>query len=156
MAARLLSLLTLAPALASVGGCADGRPCTQCPPVEGSYVLSFSDVQRTTDCATLSPPGGELSVARVGSVLHGQLGGTELTGTLYDTYDFTLAGSSIGDAGVVDAVDLVGRYVPPSSGADGGDWIRGTYSATQQRDERSGRRTCSVHASFMGVRREGL
>ncbi|WP_375765365.1 hypothetical protein NR798_27010 [Archangium gephyra] len=101
-------------------------------------------------------PQGPLDVSRQGSEVAATLDGMTLRGTLFQTYDFSLVGDSLGqatDGGTrgPDSAILSGRYIPAIG--DGGvprlvgDW-QGTYSSTTG----SNTRRCSVTRPFTATR----
>src|SRR5687767_4325643 len=82
--------------LASPGcGGSTGSPCTNCPPIEGTYALEFAPGPVPQDCATIGVqlPQGPLEIERTGPQLTASLNGVELSGTLYASYDFSLLSS---------------------------------------------------------------
>src|SRR6478672_12655809 len=112
--------------LASCSG--DNQPCTQCPPVEGLYILQADAPDQT--CPKVVTPPNSIALSREGSTLRAVLPEGVLTGTLYDTFDFTLHGTLggggtdggtdggfVGSPGPTTAVDLRARYI---NGSDGG------------------------------------
>ncbi len=121
-------------ALAAVGfvfaACTDALPCSTCPEMEGAYAVSWE--APTGNCAVGVTRTTGLNVTRVGSSLHSTVAGQQLTGTLYDTYDFSLSGGidvsytlrgrlALGahDAGA-QAIHLVGTLRTSARGRDAG------------------------------------
>ena len=83
--------------------CTDALPCSSCPAIEGAYAVSWEAPM--SSCSVGVPRTTGLSFTRVGSSLHSTVAGQPLTGTLYDTYDFTLSG------GIDVSYSLRGRLV---------------------------------------------
>ncbi|MFY0568037.1 hypothetical protein ACN28E_29970 [Archangium lansingense] len=152
--------LTLAGALLLAPGCGGGssQGCTDCPPMEGTYGLEWAPGTTPSACdgMTVTLPEGPLEVSRQGSELTATLDGLTLRGTLYRTYDFSLAGNSLGqqsDGGTQwpDSTVLSGRYIPAIG--DGGvprlagEWL-GNFSSTMAGNTRR----CSVTRSFTAPR----
>ena len=70
--------------------CTDASPCGKCPAMEGTYrVMWEAPVSR---CAVGATRMANLIFTRAGSGLQSTVGEQPLTGTLFDTYDFTLSG----------------------------------------------------------------
>lgn len=131
----------MTPRLALLGlllslSCTDAAPCTSCPPIEGVWFLQYTEPTFPCDAGTPTTPPATVSFTREGSVMRGAIEGVTLSGTLYDTYDFTLAGQSMnGDL----TVNLRGLYIAPDKPDAGSDRITsGTLarSTASCRDER--------------------
>ena len=152
--------LMLAPALLLLAsGCGGtSRGCIQCPPMEGRYTLELEPGTTPSTCSgvTVELPDGALEVNRQGSDITATLDGLTLRGTLFQTYDFSLVGNSLGQqtdggTGGPDSTILSGRYIPAIG--DGGvprlvgDW-QGNFSSTLA----GGTRRCSVTRSFTALR----
>lgn len=140
-------------AVVLVAACDDARPCSSCPPLEGRYALTYEGGATAGDCATarVGEPPRELEIARSGPTIRSTALGVELTGTLYDTFDFTLAGAGVSDAGS-DAITYRGKFLPPSNATDGGTLLRGSYSGTH-RPVPATENTCILERSFSGTKR---
>ncbi len=151
--------LTLAGMLLMASGCGgSSQGCTNCPPMEGTYGLALEPGMTPSSCegVTVALPQGPLEVNRQGSELDATLDGMTLRGTLFQTYDFSLVGNSLGqptDGGTSgpDSTILSGRYIPAIG--DGGvprlvgDW-QGNFSSTTA----GGTQRCSVTRSFTATR----
>lgn len=152
--------LVLAGALAlGASACNGGSSagCIQCAPMEGRYTLEMDPGTNPPACSDIpvTLPEGPLDVSRQNSDLTAELDGLTLRGTLYQTNDFSLVGSSLGgeDGGIpgLDSANLSGRYVPGVG--DGGvpklvgDWL-GNFSSTSA----GGTKRCSVTRSFTATR----
>lgn len=98
-------------------GCGDQRPCTSCPQVDGAYLVSWQQGFPQMGCPDKGPQPVNLNFSQQGNQLSVLVGGEELRGTLYDTYDFSVSGGR-GDV----SYSLRGRAVVsgPSAQADGG------------------------------------
>ncbi|WNG16536.1 hypothetical protein [Cystobacter fuscus] len=151
LAALLVSL-----AVAGCGGSSQG--CIQCSPVDGRYALEFGTGMTPGTCqgVTVTLPQGPLELTRQGSELTGTLDGLTLRGTLYESNDFNLLGSSVGsmDGGTagLESESLTGRYVAGvgDGGVDRliGDW-QGNYFASTSTGST---RRCSVTRPFTATR----
>lgn len=108
------SLLVLAAALAA---CGDQRPCTSCPAIGGAYLVSWQNGLPQENCPQTGPRPVNLNFVQEGNRLSVLVGGEELRGTLFDTYDFSVSG---GRTQV--SYSLTGRAVvnPATTTADGG------------------------------------
>lgn len=110
-------------------------------------------LERST-CAepsVLSPPE-ELTVERVGSTVRAPLLAGELVGTLYDSFDFTLAATLPTPDGGAESIQLAGRFVPPSSVTDGGTQLQGRY-LSQSLPNEEGEAACNRQREFVGRKR---
>jgi hypothetical protein len=126
-----------------------GSPCTNCPPIEGTYSLEFAPGTLPTDCTAIGVqlPRGPLEIERTGPTLNASLDGVELTGTLYQTYDFTLLSSPTPRDGGSDTWTLSGRYIPVLR--DGGTaQINGTFSGNYTRTPPQGTRRCTMSRPY--------
>ncbi len=126
-----------------------GSPCTNCPPIEGTYALQFAPGSVPQDCATLGVqlPQGPLEIERTGPQLTASLNGVELTGTLYASYDFSLLSSPTQRDGGVDTFTLNGRYIPVLR--DGGTpQINGTFLGNYTRTPPQGTQRCTLNRSY--------
>jgi hypothetical protein len=97
--------------------CGDQRPCTSCPQLDGAYLVSWQQGFPQTGCPQMGPRPVNLNFTQQGNQLAVLIGGNELRGTLYDTYDFSVSG---GDTAT--SYSLRGRAVVsgPTAQADGG------------------------------------
>lgn len=97
--------------------CTDAQPCVQCPTVEGVWFLQYIAPDFPCDGGVLPAPPSTVQFTREGSVLRGAIEGVPLSGSVYDTFDFTLNGQNPG-GGLT--VSLRGKY-NPATRADAGD-----------------------------------
>src|SRR5438045_412211 len=109
--------------------CGDETACSQCPPLEGTYAMSYDSAQAAScDLSNWRP--ATVAITRVGSTARSSLYGVDLSGTLFDSFRFQLTGATSIDGGSV-SIDLHGTFVPPSNATDGGSQIRGEYAVDQ-------------------------
>ncbi|MBL9038309.1 MAG: hypothetical protein JNG84_07345 [Archangium sp.] len=114
-------------AAAALMSCTDVLPCTACPPMEGTYTVAWQAAPPSGTCTVPGPRPPEWTIERTGSSISTSLDGSVLTGTVYDTYDFTLSGGVDGPSfalrgrvvvGLSDAgVQLMGSLRTRSTGA---------------------------------------
>jgi hypothetical protein len=147
----LFSAALVSAVLALSAGCGGGNaPCTNCPPIEGRYALAFAPGDRPAECVDLGVqlPTDPLEIQRAGSQLTATLQGVTMQGTLYQTYDFNLAGTKgASDAGVTTNMSLSGRFSPAVT--DGGvAQIVGTFNGTYQGPTGQGTRRCSLSRPY--------
>jgi len=161
MSPRAFSLAAAAAAVAlgAAAACSAGNAACfrSCPPLEGQWLVAFEPATDPAECRQLglTVSDGELAVTRQTSQLAATFAGQELTGTVYDTWDFALDGQAIPDGGV-DAYSFRGRFSPGrdgGGGADGGDRLSGQYDATLRRPGPQGTVTCRMVRSYSAVRR---
>lgn len=119
-------------------GCSNASACVDdvnssaaCPPLEGSYQMSYGTETDSSECAAGSvgpDKPNPLVLTRAGSVLRTTVGGVQYSGQVSDTFDFTLDGDNglDPDAGQL-ILSVHGKYVPGA--ADAGT-INGTWSTT--------------------------
>lgn len=132
-------------------GCGNGTgsPCGNCPPIEGTYSLEFAPGTLPPDCTAIGVqlPAGSLEIERTGATLNASLDGVELTGTLYQSYDFTLLSNSGPGDGGTDTLTLNGRYIPVVR--DGGTaQLTGTFSGNYTRTPPQGTRRCALTRTY--------
>lgn len=141
--------LPVAALLASAACGGDTRACNTCPNVAGTWTLSFEDGELPPECEQLGRtlPAEPLVLQQVGSALTTELQGTQMTGTLYDTWEYTVFGSGDDDAGSR-TVALTGRYAQPLAALDAGERLQGNYNATY--DE--GETTCVLTRGYTAQR----
>jgi hypothetical protein len=137
-------------ALLFVAGCdcsGGGNPCTTCPPVSGTWVFQY-DTGMSTGCehTGLDALPTSMVIDQQQSVLHADLGGAQLSGSLFDTYDFRLNGSiSSIDGGFDLVIQLRGLYVPAQSPGGGDDRIEeGLFSRSVE--------SCQEDTPFKAIR----
>lgn len=108
-------LLVVLPCL--LVSCGDQRPCSTCPQINGAYLVSWQQGFPQMGCPAMGPRPVNLNFTQQGNQVAVLVGGNELRGTLYDTYDFSASG---GDNAAT--YSLRGRAVVTGSTAqaDGG------------------------------------
>ena len=134
--------------LACAPSCGDARPCSSCPAVAGTYALTLGEFQGSGEaCATLPPPAAptSLTLLQSGSVLRATIAGESYSGTLLDTYDFSLLGAERAVDGGTEDLHVRGRFIPGA--ADSGT-LRGSFDTTSRR----GGRLCDGTQPFTGPR----
>jgi hypothetical protein len=108
-----------------VCSCNDALPCNQCPAIEGAYLVSWSNGVPSDGCPSFTGPRpANLNVTRVGSIARTTIAGEELSGTVYDTYDYVLNG------GTTTVYSFKGHVVPTGSSSDGGIRLQGSMLTT--------------------------
>lgn len=123
--------VVVAAVVSACGG--DNQECTTCPKLEGKWALTAGGPDRT--CSPSEAPPASIDITRVGAAIRSQLPGGELTGTIYDTYDFTLSGSVYpADGGIsrADSLSIRARFIP--GGPDAGDTFTGTWTFSPAAD----------------------
>lgn len=112
----------------SLWACSGAKFCVDCPAIEGAYSVSWLAPDSTIGCdgGALGPQPALLNFNRGGSTIHTTVGGYDLAGTLYDTFDFTLSG---GDDTV--AYSMQGRLVPVDPITDAGVRLQGSMTTTK-------------------------
>ncbi len=107
--------------------CSGAKPCVDCPAIEGAYVVSWLAPDSTTSCGAgaQGPQPSALNFTRAGSTVRTLVGGFELAGTLYDTYDFTVSGGNVSVA-----YSMAGRLVPVDPVTDAGIRLQGSMTTT--------------------------
>ncbi|HVG60043.1 MAG TPA: hypothetical protein VNA24_15910 [Hyalangium sp.] len=141
----IAALATSAIALSAACGNEGGSPCTDCPPMEGRYVVAFAAVTNPDECAPLGVflPRGPLDIGRAGSALTAHWDGMEMQGTLYQSLDFNLLGTDAQLDGGRTTFSVNGRYAPGST--DGGmGMISGTFTGTYTRGTPQGPQDCAL------------
>lgn len=112
-------MLRLVPVLILVllPACGDERPCSSCPDVAGAYLASWRQGVAAMGCPTEGPRPVNLNLTQRGNQLSVLVGGQELRGTLYDSFDFSASGGV-----TATSFTLRGRAVVGTStaAADGG------------------------------------
>ena len=98
-------------------GCPGEAPCTDCPPIEGTWFLQYLAPDFPCDGGTPAAPPMTVSITREGSVLRSAMDGIPLTGTLYEGFEFSLNGQS---TPIDELVSMRGIFRPATT-ADGGD-----------------------------------
>jgi hypothetical protein len=119
---RILLPLSLVFTLAlALSTCTNAAPCSVCPPLAGTYAVSWERAEILTEgCPLTGPQPLTLTFAQAGSTASTLVNGVQLSGSVYDTYDFSLNGTNnlIG-------YQLRGTVVPTDTATDAGVRIVG-------------------------------
>ena len=132
----------------AVQGCSGGdqNPCVNCPAIAGTYTVIFNGSGNSSPgCATLGigSPQGPLFINQQGASLAGSAySGFGLTGTLFDTNNFSLSGFGP-DSG---SLFIQARFVPGA--ADGGTIQNGLISTQYSGTQATGTVACSQSFPF--------
>jgi hypothetical protein len=124
---RRIALVPLALA-AVLAACGDAQPCTSCPPLDGTYTVQWTpdagSVTRDGGCSVSVPKLDAWTLAQRGTNVTTTIAGAQLGGTLYDTYDLVLGGSS-----EAASYRLKALAIPTGASADAGIKLQGTFTA---------------------------
>lgn len=114
--------------------CSDAQPCNTCPALGGAYLVSWqTGTPSAATCPAIGPRPSNLNITQVGSTARTLVGGVELAGTVYDTWDFvlnspatevwySLQGRAVATQGASDAgVRVLGTLTTRTTGAKGSD-----------------------------------
>ncbi|HEY8210414.1 MAG TPA: hypothetical protein VIG99_23190 [Myxococcaceae bacterium] len=127
-----------------------------CPALAGQWLVAFEPATDPSECRQIrvTVQDGVLVIAQQTSALSAIFDGQELSGTAYDTGQFTLDGLFAPDAGGLgDAFSFRGTFTPSRDGGAGGDALAGTYDATLRRPGPQGTLTCRLLRSYAAARR---
>jgi hypothetical protein len=124
--------------------CSDAGPCNVCPPLDGAYLVSWKTGEAKAQCPAKGPQPLSLNIMQVGSVARTLIGGAELAGTVYDTWDLTLNGRALDGT----AYSMHGR-AGPGSGADAGIRLLGTLTTNTTS---IGAGTCELAEEFTAIK----
>ncbi|MFL5318727.1 MAG: hypothetical protein ACJ790_03655 [Myxococcaceae bacterium] len=152
---RLLVGACLAVVVLWAAGCgSDNQTCSTCPKVEGTWAITSGQPDQA--CSNGKAPPSSLTITRVGSTIRSTIEGNELTGTVFDTFDFTLSGATGGSTGGADAgvrvpdhVELRAKFIE-GTGDGGVDTFHGTWAFTPAAD--AGSQTCVETRDVTGSR----
>jgi hypothetical protein len=118
--------------------CTNAAPCSVCPPLAGTYAVSWERaLQIAAGCPLKGPQPLTLTFAQAGSTASTIVNGVKLNGSVYDTSDFSLSGTTV-EGGYV----LVGTVVPSDAAKDAGVRIVGRL--TTRTDE------CELRENYAG------
>ena len=127
--------------------CSDAAPCRDCPAIDGLYAVSWPDGGAASDagaCPSSGPRVPGWTLAQQGSRVTSTIGGVNLGGTIYDTYDLLLSGSEGTLSYSVRAI-----VIPTGTSTDGGVDLRGTFTS---RNLPSSGDPCEVSETFTAQR----
>ncbi len=138
-----LSLAALAAFATALGlSCSDALPCSStCPPIEGVYLLSWTAGTPTGGCTLTGPQPSNLNFSRAGSTVRVPVGGVELSGTLFDTWDFSVSGGSLQRS-----YSLKGRVTTTGPSSDAGVRLLGSLFTRESPDGGVG--GCSIEERY--------
>ncbi len=153
--ARLLAVtlptmrLTLLMSLFVGLGCTDTQPCQTFPEVAGVYLVNWGDpVQgRQTDggfCFVAAPRDPSWTLAQNRSNVTTQISNVSLGGTIYDSFDMVLSGSS----GTL-SFRMRALTIPEGNSMDAGIRLQGTFTTHDLTDAGE---LCEVAETFTAQR----
>ena len=125
-----MSLPTLLLLAVIASGCESTPECNDCPPVGGTWAMEFSNVGALPEACTavgVFSMEGPLELTQVGAALTGTLDGVALRGSVLETWEFTVNGSTSSDGGTSRSLALNGRYGPETT-PDAGDRLVGNLT----------------------------
>jgi len=122
----------------AVTGCDSAQPCPtgSCPAVGGAWSLTWSDGFRPAGCKVQGPRPATLNFVQSDSDLKTNVDSQDLTGTILDTWTFTLSG------GQSPSYSMHG--MAKSDGADAGVHLEGSLTVVDSE--------CTIDDSFVGQR----
>ncbi|HYV43619.1 MAG TPA: hypothetical protein VFA20_02115 [Myxococcaceae bacterium] len=151
------SIVALAVVLGAGTACsASNSACFRtCPALGGQWQVTFEAATDPAECqkAGVTVSDGLLAITQQTSALTATFGAEELSGTAYDTGQFTLDGLTTPDAGNPDAFSFRGTYLPGADGGASGDSLSGLYDATLVRPSGQGPVTCRLVRNYTAARR---
>lgn len=110
-------MLRLVPVLlVSLAACGDQRPCSSCPDLSGAYLASWRQGIALMGCPAEGPRPVNLNVTQRGNQLSVLVGGQELRGTLYDTFDYSVSGGLSAASYTLRGRAVVGTTSAPADG----------------------------------------
>jgi hypothetical protein len=131
--------------LSALAACSDAVPCQQCPNVEGTYAMTWSDGGLSDrPCAAPGPRPATMAFMQSGSRVTTALGDVPLGGTLYDSYDLPLTGRDARESYAMRTL-----VIPTGTSQDGGIRLLGTL--TTRRTDDAGD-DCEHRDEFEGVK----
>ncbi|MEW5737783.1 MAG: hypothetical protein AB1938_02595 [Myxococcota bacterium] len=105
----------------ALASCTNAAPCSVCPPLAGTYAVSWERALQVTEgCPLTGPQPLTLTFSQAGATASTLVNGVELNGSVYDTYDFSLSGTT-----VVGGYVLRGTVIPTDAATDAGVRIVG-------------------------------
>lgn len=129
--------------------CGDQQPCLTCPMIGGAYLVSWQSGFPQDGCPAMGPRPVNLNFTQMGNQLSVLVGGEELRGTLYDTYDFSMLGGRNENT-----YSLRGRAVvgSASTSADGGTVAGGVHLVGTLSTRSSGAKACDLTENYTADR----
>ena len=118
--------------------------------IGGPYLVSWQQGFPQMGCPTEGPRPVNLNVTQTGNQLSVLIGGEELRGTLYDTFDFSLAGGRSQTTYSLRGRAVTGGATTTADGGMGQGSVRlvGTLSS----NSRSGAMSCDLTEKYTGDR----
>jgi len=151
------SIAALAVVLGAGAACsASNNACFRtCPALGGQWQVTFEAATDPAECQQVgvTVSDGPLDITQRTSALTATFAGEELSGTAYDTGQFTLDGFTTPDAGNPDAFSFRGTHRPGADGGATGDSLSGLYDATLYRPSAQGTVTCRLVRNYTAARR---
>ncbi len=128
-------------------GCSEAQPCSSCPPVDGTYAVTWVDGGgvTTNDCTLEGPRPPSWTLVQRGANVTTAIEQVAIGGTYFDSYDMLLTG---GETGV--SYRLRALAVPNGVMPDGGMDLRGSLTSRKV-DDATGE-LCEVTDSFTAQR----
>jgi len=131
-------LITSALAAVALSTCTNAAPCSVCPPLAGTYAVSWERAINVADGCPLSGPQPlTLTFAQSGAAASTLVNGLELHGTVYDTYDFALSGTNN-----LVGYQLRGTVIPTDAATDAGVRIVGYLNSRTE--------NCDLRENYAG------
>jgi hypothetical protein len=151
----IAAALGTAAALAAACSASNNACFRTCPALAGQWQVTFEPATDPAECQQVGAgvSDGVLDITQQTSALTGTFAGQELSGTAYDTGQFTLDGFTTPDAGNPDAFSFRGTHHAGADGGAGGDTLSGIYDATLQRRSAQGMVTCRLVRDYTAARR---
>lgn len=112
--------------LVVVFGCSTALPCTTCPPIDGTYAVTWKDDAGTPNAQCPGPRVATWALAQRGTQVTSTIGDLTLGGTLYDSYDLLMSASS-----VAVSYRLKALVIPEGTSLDAGVRLEGTFTTSQ-------------------------
>jgi len=155
--ATKVSLAALVVVLGAGAACsASNNACFRiCPAVGGQWQVTFQPATDPAECQKVGAgvSDGPLDITQQTSALEATFAGQALSGTAYDTGQFTLDGFTTPDAGNPDTFSFRGTYQRGADGGASGDSLSGIYDSTLQRPSGQGPVTCRLVRNYTAARR---
>lgn len=132
--------VALAAALVALAftACTNAAPCTTCPPLAGTYSVSWQRALQVADgCAATGPQPQTLTFSQAGATASVLVDGYKLSGSVYDTYDFSLSATQTDVSYVIQ-----GTVIPTDAALDAG--VRIVGSLTTRTD------ACEIRENYTG------
>ncbi|GMU62259.1 MAG: hypothetical protein AMXMBFR34_40220 [Myxococcaceae bacterium] len=115
----------------ALASCTNAAPCSVCPPLAGTYAVSWKRALQVSEgCPLSGPQPVTLTFSQAGSTASTLVNGIELQGSVYDTYDFSLSGT-----GVVGGYVLRGTVIPTDAATDAGVRVIGNLTSRTENCE---------------------